>query len=163
MPNLATALAGFQTRYVIPSYNQVATWMAVITDQTPGATPSASVDPYRQQPVSFGDGTYGVGWTTSTRNGYLAPVQINVGVDDAFTLEEETQDGLLRYTAPVVIYPASITLAKGDLLALAAPDNRRFIVADQVMQQEVFGQGTFRIAKLQKPEAGAIALTIPLT
>src|SRR5579885_83729 len=66
------------------SYNHQATWLPRITDQTPGATPAAGYDPYRQGETTVADGTYGVGWKTSTRNGYLAPTTITVGVDDAY-------------------------------------------------------------------------------
>lgn len=148
---LASAFGSFIGRVVLPQYGQTAIWMARITDQTPGAIPGPAFEPYRQQNTSQGDGTYGVGWMAyqggQLRKGYLAPVQIQVGLDDLPTEQTFSEVGRTNYEQPVISYAATVPIAKGDLIALS--DGRRFVVGDEMMPEQVNGTTVMRSNRLE--------------
>jgi hypothetical protein len=150
------------------SFSQTCTWLQRITDQTPGAQASPSFDPYRQQVTSLNDGTYGVGWQAmqngQLRKGYLAPQTITIGLNTESKVEEWTEAGLTYYDSTgVVYYQLPTVLAKGDLLVMPAPDNRRFRVADQITSLQVYGQTVLYVARLETPAASDIDYQVPTT
>jgi hypothetical protein len=158
--SLANMFSGFWSSFALPMFGQKAVLLVRINSDMAGATPTSAWDPHRAVTMSFGDGSYGVGWQLNGRLGYLAPQYLVCGKNDNYKQEEVTDSGLILYQGPMVLYQPPPILRKGDVLVFS---DGRYVVGDQVTPAQVMGQTIISGAKLEARSPDDIIYTIPLS
>jgi hypothetical protein len=140
-------------------YQQSVLYYQRITPQTAGATPTAAWDALRRGVISEGDGSFGVGWQVGARLGYLAPLTLIAGLNDAQQGQQQTDAGMTTYQAPLLLYAPPTVMSKGDVIVRMS-DGKRFVVGDTQTPLEAFSIPIATIATLEGRQANDVIYTI---